>query len=408
MLYLHITDDRYKVFQNNSSFKEEYKIEDKLDKIAFISKCVNSLSFHNNNIISDDSFSMTDSNYYSKLNGVYTMENIKLLFIKEYDPDTNLLQITKVIQFDSDLIKEDVDFVILENQIASQLNKTNVKDKINFLVEKTSFKDPSNHNNNILLTQENILNILNKTNSLILIPYSNSLTNIILEKVDDIYNNIYIDIYNQAKNVDVIRKLKINIKQAKEEIQIKRIILEKIKSDKLYDKIIDIKSIDHYSIDVSKKLIKLTDEVLENMLTIDHLELIQERETNPKYAIAFKDIPINRYINTSECRIEFNLVLCPKNSLPDTYYQEISLYDEDNNRSCILSCVFPKKIKKCRDVIDYLSPLILNNASSESGEQFEKEDYYFILQNPKTGYIYQMVYNNNNDFLQHADKIESI
>lgn len=421
--FLYIDDPRYKVFSHlQYNTKEEYKID---EKMVFISKDLNKLTFHKN----EDYEEKKEINIFNN--------ETKVVFLKEWISNANCFKITKVISLNVESfsnyynLEQYLNSAILHNtgrsnlrnasSDANSLNDLN-DDKVFYVLERTSLKGTDDDiysyddngiglvndsaNGNIVLNQNNYLSIFKCVSSLILIPIFERQKSLILEQLEEMYNTIYVDVFCDEKEVYIIKKLKINMHDLIEENQLKKMILDEIMNGKLYNQIIDTK--DHYLIDTNRNLSKIDEEFLTKALTIDHIEIQTERDRGPKFALACKENFILKYLDQAECRLDFNMNIFPKQALSEAYFQEIILYDSDNNRLCQLSLILPKKVKKCREIIDYLYDLVLYNSEIYKGENFLPEDYFFILQHPKKHYIYQMLIDNNYDLLKYESKADFI
>lgn len=452
--YLHVNDKKLKLFrkfdQLKNNYKEEWKIQNifsevetleqsqshnvsnnQNEKIVFICKELNNLAFYNNENLHSQSFGKLDCKNSSCLNSypnLLNSENEILVFIKElknifstsepnnkynikFDQNNIQLKITKIFKINKNYFNNFYEFEnYISGHIQNDIENTLIekKIKISFLLEKREgFKTP-----NIVLTENNYLFNFSNTNSIVLIPFLESQElegldiypniDLVLSKINSLYNSLYIDIFSQDLQSYIIQKLKINDININED-GLRDLIWNTIKGKKIYKELIIMNS--HYLFDQNKNLNLITENFLSNYLSQQNFDILSERDKGPKFAQACKEIPILKFLNFSECRIDFNFSLCPKQNLNDSYLHHLTIYDIDNIKICHLSIIFPKKLKKSREIIEYMYNTVLINKNIVR-EIYDKDQYYFILQNPKKNYIYQMLVDNNSDLSKFEGKAE--
>jgi len=398
-LFLYVDDETetLKVLSRASSkSKEEYKIDDKL---ILISKELNKFSLYFNNNTNNNS-SIIDKYNSTITSNDYSIEpNSKLIFIKEYNKSNGTFIITKIKKINLSTYNNFEDF-------SEEIKKSLVMDyqsKVYYFIESTSI--PELTDTNVCLGQTNFFSIFNDTSSVILIPVQEKEKEATLFKLQEIYNTIYVDIYCPERKTYIKNKFSFNLKNCQDEMSIKYHILKEIKDKKLFKYFIELNN--HYYLDQFKVLKKVDETLLEQFISEENIELFQERDLGPKFFQACKETPLLKYINQADCRIDLNITFFLKQVNPEFYSHNISLFDIDNNRISIITGIFPKKVKRCRDVIDYLYDTIITN-SDYCNSNYDRENFFFILQNPAEKYIFQLLVDNNTELLIHEGKAEKI
>jgi ubiquitin C-terminal hydrolase len=453
--YLHVNDDKLKLFRKfdlaRNNYKEEWKIQNlnsevqlsdqglshgaghyQSEKMVFVCKELNNLAFYKNENLHSQSYVQLDSKKSSSQNSYPDLQNSEneiLIFIKELknmytNSDSNnknnlkldstpQLKITKIFKINKNNFNN---FYDLENYLSEHIlneienSLREKKFKIYFLIEKREGYKTAN----MTLTENNYLFNFTNTNSLVLIPYLEAPElkgcdiypnyDLVLTKIDSLYNTVYLDIFSQDLQSYIIQKLKIDNINIHED-GMRDLICNTIKEKRLYKNLIDLNN--HYLLDQNKSLNLLTEIFLSNFISLENFDIPSERDKGPKFTQACKEIQILKFLNFSECRIDFNFSIYPKENLNDSYLQHLTIYDIDNNKICQLSIIFPKKIKKCKEMLEYIYNTVLTNKNIVR-EIFDYDQYFFILQNPKKNYIYQMLVDNNSELSKFEGKAENL
>jgi hypothetical protein len=79
----------------------------------------------------------------------------------------------------------------------------------------------------------------------------------LLEKIEQMTTEIFVDIFLYNKQIPIINKLRINIKECNEEYILKKIILDKIIQDNLFSKI--FKTDNNFYLDLDKRFMPLAE-----------------------------------------------------------------------------------------------------------------------------------------------------
>jgi ubiquitin C-terminal hydrolase len=398
-LFLYVDDETetLKVLRAASSkSKEEFKID---DKFIHISKDLNKFSLSFNNNMNHNS-SIIDKYNSTTISNEYSMEpDSKLIFIKEFNRSTGTFIITNIKKINLSSLDNFEDF-------SEKINKSLIMDyqsKIYYFIESTSISESTD--TNVCLGQTNYISIFNKTSSVILIPVQEKEKEATLNKLQEMYDTIYVDIFCPERKAYIRNKISFNLKNCQDEISIKYRILKEIKDKNLFKYFVELNN--HYYVDQYKVIKKVDETLLDQFISEEYIELFQERDSGPKFFQACKETPLLKYINQADCRIDLNITFFLKQVNPEYYSHNISLFDIDNNRICIITGIFPKKVKRCRDVIDYLYDTILTN-SDYCNANYDQENFFFILQHPSENYIYQMLVDNNTELLKHEGKAEKL
>ena len=227
-LFVDDDTDKLKVLNiNSSNSNEEFKIEEKL---VLISREINKFTFCRNDI---NRFSQIKNFYFDDGLTEYKIDkNSKLIFIKEFDESSAKFKITKILHIN---ISNITDFHSLYEKLKSYLV---YKYNIDFLIECTCLSELNDKTYN--LSMQNYKHILEKKSALIIIPVPKIENELILNKLEEMYDTIYIDIYCPSRKSYIKNKLALNIKKCYDESSIKSNILNEIKTKKLFKKFIDL------------------------------------------------------------------------------------------------------------------------------------------------------------------------
>lgn len=397
--FIYVKGD-YTLFTNITSskeFTEEETYSNSNGYLIYIPKNYNKYCFKFN---PDDSSNKHDTllNFQT-----YIDENIsrKIIFIKKYDGVLKTLSLEKIIDFSLDKLTTSQE---VYNLIVSKLSAVPIK----IIIEQSSpielleeelmvLSQCENH-----LTNENALSTLSSVSSLILIPvYPNQTFEEVSSWVNSLFLTLYVDFYTM-NSVRLIKKMKVELKPNLDESHLRELILKQLKEKHLLPLIVNSK--DHYYIDHKKNMMLLTEEFLKEYLKPDHLEIFDDSEMNQRQNSGAREFKILTLLNIYECRFYFKLSLYKPNEISDFYYQDIYLYDINNNEICLISAIIPKKIKKCGEVLDYLYEILKTKFASG----YMKKNYYFILQSNSRNFAYQLITDNNIDFKLYENKAKDI
>ena len=388
-LFLYVKGD-YILFTNINAYKDFNEEIPFNDKVIYIPKAYNKYCFKIN---ADDSMKQNNRQAYIDEN-----LNRKIIFIKKYDTTTKTLSFDKIIDITLDK-KAD----IIYNGIVSQLQSTPTK----IIIERTSpieILDESNSLNTCenFLTASNALTTLLSVSSLVIIPvYQNQNFDDISAFINSLYLTLYVDFYTQ-NSIRLIKKMKIELRQTLDEFHLRELILKQLKEKHLLPSIVNSK--DHYYINQSRQMMLLTEDLLKDYLSPDNLELFDDSEPSQRQNSETREFKILSLLNLTECRFYFKLSLFKLSDVTDFYYQDIYLYDINNNEICLISALIPKKMKKCCEVLDYLYDIL----QSKFGCGYMKKNYYFILQSETHNFAYQIITDDNIDFKQYENKAKDI
>ncbi len=399
-LFLYVKNN-YTLFTNNSSLKdfcEEipnkeiiHNDEKKNNNIIYIFRNLNKYMFKQNNFSKNFQKDEEEKN-----------KNLRIIFVKKYEPSTKTLSVDKIFHLN---ISKKIN--LYENLIQKLANSP-----IAILIEKTSPINQTIKNSTapFFLDENNIISLLENSISLIIIPIY--LTNLINETnniLTSLNSTIYIDVYSHQINGNfnydelnrVIKKLRIELKPNQDEKNLKELILKQLKEKHTLP--LFFKTSNHYFINSNSQMEYISEDFLKSIITIENLEIYDDYDIQMKQNNDFKEFPILNSINFYECLCKIKITLFKQSDLIDNYSQNISLYDVDNNEILVLSCLIPKKIKKCFEVIDYLYDIL----HKKIGVSYMKKNFYFILQKKKE-FAYQLITDKNNDLKVYESRTKDI
>ena len=399
-LFLYVKNN-YNLFTNNSSLKdfcEEIPNKEiinnddkKSNNIIYIFRNLNKYIFKQNNISKINQKDEEEKN-----------KNLRIIFVKKYEPSTKTLSVEKIFHLN---ISKKAN--LYENLLQKLTNSP-----IAILIEKTSPINQTikNSTSPYFLDENNIISLLENSISLIIIPiYSNNLINETNNILTSLNSTIYIDVYSHQYNGNfnyeelnrVIKKLRIELKPNQDEKSLKELILKQLKEKHTLP--LFFKTSNHYFINSNSQMESISEDFLKSIITIENLEIYDDYDIQMKQNNDFKEFPILNSINFYECLCKIKITLFKQSDLIDNYSQNISLYDVDNNEILILSCLIPKKIKKCFEVIDYLYDIL----QKKIGVSYMKKNFYFILQKKKE-FAYQLITDKNNDLKVYESRTKDI
>ena len=371
-------------YTNNKDYYEEININEKQFGIVIISKDFNKFIFKNNNtnltpknlIISDK----MDIDFDKEI-----IKETKIIFIKKFENEKNSKNLIMEKIIDINLREENI-----YNKIISNLHSI----PFTIIIERTSplSNNVKNSNSPFFLDSNNIYSILSSVSSLIIIPiYNENLIEETFNYLITLNNTIYLDVYTPQYNgtfnykdlFKVIKKMKIELKNNQDEKFLKELILKQLKNTKLLIKFFDCKN--YYFINKNKEMEILNEENLKRILSFEYLEIydeIQQRQNNE-----MREFPILQFINLYECSIKIKINLYKNSDLNNFSFQNIYYDDEYYNEISLISCLIPKNLHTCNEILNYLYEILI----TKFGSSYQKENYYFILINKYHKFAYQIL-----------------
>jgi hypothetical protein len=381
-LFLYInTLDSYKILKEKVTC-EEYYLNNKLDKPIHVSKELNMYTFNQSNMAIDSEIFLTD--------------HVKILFIKEYNRALKCFEIKNIQCINFEYYR--VNFIIFIEYLQTLIGYRCES----FYVESSCLlnnKDSEEAIKPVVITQYNINSLFLKSNAIILIPEN---VDDLFSKIETLTSEIFVDMFLFNKQIFLLNKLKINFKTCSDETLLKKSILDKIVEGNLFQKIFHTDN--NYYLDFKKNFTP-ADFINKSSFTTDYIDLLPDRDSNQRYHSIYKDYPVFKYLNFNDMRIDFNLNLYPKQISPDVNFEEIAVYDKDNNKLYTISSILARRCKKAKECIDYIYEVALAN-SELNAAVYDKRNYYFILQHPKIPYIYQLLIDNNCELFTYEGKAD--
>lgn len=306
--------------------------------------------------------------------------------------------------------------------------KENLEKKdFSFITERTCLSDFPTDKLFEYISTENIKEILEKNNGIILIPsipfednenQANESIEIfnalkIKNQLEMYFNKLFIDLFCISTNLPLCDKMEFNIREILDEKTIKQKILEKIKQEKLFNIIFKLKN--HFIITPNQEAISALD-FLEK-IDLNYFEIINNRDSNGKTINMYKEIPIAKYVNNTEMRIDLQFNYIPKTSLSEYKNFEVSLFDKDSNKIAFLSCVLPRKIKRSKEIVDFIAKsgkinLVFEDYNNDlfrsKGQtvinKVNVNNCFFILQHSQDYFVFHFVTDENTDVFKFEGK----
>ena len=300
------------------------------------------------------------------------------------------------------------------------------KNDFSFITERTCLLEYPSDKLVEDISIENIKEILDKNNGIILIPSACEdnasdaslyiLDPFSIKKQLDIYfNKLYIDVFCLSTNLSLCDKMEFNIREITDEKTIKQKILDKIKQEKLFNLIFKLKN--NFIISASQETISAQDFI--EKIDLSYFEIINNRDTNGKAINMYKEIPIAKYVNNTEMRIDLSFSYIPKTSLSEYKIFEVSLFDKDSNKIAFLSCVLPRKIKRSKEIVEFIAKsskinmifedfnndLFKSCSSSQIVlDKVNVNNSFFILQHARDCFIFHFITDENTDVFKFEGK----
>jgi len=279
--------------------------------------------------------------------------------------------------------------------------------------ESTCLNNHSSENLFIEISSFNVKEILEKNNGIILIPNISKPYNCVetlkfdnLKYVlDNKFNKLYIDLYCLTSNLPIFDKMEFDIREISDEKTIKEKIFYKIKSENLFHLIFKVSN--HFILTANQDI--LTCEEFTKKLDLNYFDIINNRDTNGKIANMYKEIPISRFVNHNEMRIDLSFNYIPKANISEFRYFEFSIFDKDSNKIAYVSSILPRKLKKTRDIVEFI---VKSNSIDKIFEHYNNDLYhfknniinkinpkscFFILQHPNDCFIYHFISDENSE-----------
>ena len=429
IFFLYVRDP-FVVFTNLGTVKdlcEEYKVgggPDEKKSVIFISRTYNKFSFKINN---NDLIPKLNNNFNNDDLIMNNSEDINIIFIKEYDcirNEYNMIKIFDVNINDNNPYKKILYEYTNAKKNMNELYKNKIQSNnvIYFLLENgylisDDYKDNLDQNNcAIIINEENIQNYLNKIKCFILIPIFKEEEKIeTIKFIAELNRTIYIDIncikcFGDEENALLInqkmKKMKIKLNKELNEEELKNIIRNNLEEKLIINKLCE--KIKMFYIDNNKKINIITEEYLKNKnnYTINFIKNNYDKdEMINLIGNDYNDYPIIKYFDLKNARINLELNLYENIYLQDTYYQEFNIFDINNNYVSKLSILIPKKIRKTNEVLEYIK-FFLDEFFKKNN--FELNNYFFLLQKRNYNYLYQILTNANSDLKIFESKFKDI
>lgn len=368
-------------------------------------------------------------NILKKSNIISDNYSIRIINVFEFSYDytepgtdifTNLKHqvLKKIDEFMKDIIKIDRYLIEYVTIIKEKLDKND----FSFITERTCLIDYPSDKLYEDISSENIMEIFRKNKGIILIPNLtcndnlcrlNSLKSENIKKELEIYfNKVFIDLYCLSTNLPLYDKMEFNIKEIKEEITIKQKILEKIKQKKMFNLIFKFQN--HFLITANQETLTAKDFI--EKVDLSYFEIINNRETNGKTSNMYREVPIAKYVNPTEMRIDLTFNYIPKANLSEYKNFEVCIFDKDSNKIAFLSCVLPRKIKRSKEIVEFIAKSSKinkifkdynNDLFKTNSQKIDKIDInksYFILQHPKDYFIFHFITDENTEIFKFEGK----
>ena len=317
-----------------------------------------------------------------------------------YNSNNFTIKITKIFYFNSkksenllnDLKKEIID------KKSTNIPPMNDND-FQIILERTCVPELQHNIFYEILTVENIFNYSERLNNFVLIPFTKKNENHTKRKIEENFNLIYLDLYCLNNNTLIYEKLEFDIREISEEKIIKEKILNILTEKNLFKNIFCTQ--DHYILTNEKTIIKI--EELFKIIDSSYFDIANDRDSNGKTIQMFREIPISKFINFKEMRIDMTFSYLSKNQNSDKKNLDIKIYDKNNNKIALISCALPKRLRKCREITEYIltteqSSLIFHN------KDWNLDNYFYILQNSRNGFIYHLITEMNSDLFKFEGK----
>ena len=395
ILFVYIENPNFQLFEMNEISNQSFNINEKSE--IFVNRRINSWSFSDNSISKSIKMENTVKNnliiFIKYLKYDSTCKDLILDDVLSVPKDANIEYLNKIINFNqkckfylSGLDKIDeksysINFLVEKNVLLTDLNKISFTDIIDPLVSLKSINEE----------QESLIIIVN-INFSGKKPFNNNdfqSTRDLIEKICLNYlSNVYINVFNYCRYSieNESKKYLFNIFETDEKI--KQNLLNIIKNNIEYK---DVFSSNFY-LNINQQLIKK--EILEREVNTDYIEIISDKEST-----LLREYPMIKYLNNHDTAIFFQMNIFPKTEINFSPL-DLLLFDEDNNQIERVCISLPKRLKTCKEIIDFIyEPLLLKFYKT-----IIKEELYFVLQNPSLKVIYEVMKYNNEELFQYHGK----
>ena len=406
----------YIIFSNLGTVKdlcEDYKVGNSADEkksVIFISRTYNKFSFKLNN--NEKNNNMNNNNYRnistnSKTDLSLINEKINIIFLKKYDILGKEYTLHKIIDVNID----DSD---LYNKILSQyniINKINPKIILYFILENSySISDEY-----IIINESNIKKYLSIIKSMILIPvYREEEKTEIINYINELNRIIYIDInctkcFGDEENTVLInqkmKKIKIQYNKELDDEKLISIIYQNLVEKNILNKLCE--KIKIFYMDNNKRINIVNEEYLKNKNFVINLikENYDKEEMLKMIGSEYNEYQILKYFDLINCRINLEINLYENNSLQEFYYQEFNIFDINNNYVSKLCTLIPKKMRKTKEILEYIKSFLDEYFKKEN---YELNHYFFLLQKKNHNYLYQIITNENIELKLYESKFKDI
>lgn len=245
--------------------------------------------------------------------------------------------------------------------------------RLDIVIERTCILDFPQENFYDILSEANLIQIFENNQALVLILsvselgtdqpekqpfitkneffYSKAFSpQAIKNKIADNFSKVYIDLFCLNINNTIFSRMEIDMREINDEKSIKEKLLALISANNLFSQIFNIKN--HFILTSDKSII--TSREFVRNIDSTYFEIANDRDTNGKIIQMYKDNPLSRYINYKEMRIDLSFGYLSKSQLSEKKNMDINIYDADSNKISVLSCALPKKLRRCREILEYI------------------------------------------------------
>ena len=404
------------VFMNSGSMKdlcEDYKIgnSDEKKSIIYIGRNYNKYSFKDNNLNNNNNHginNISNNNNFNFSKNRMEIKKTRIIFIKEFDNERKELIFKKITDVNID------DKNIYFNIVNSYLH--NNKHQILYFILENSYMINENDNFKfVIIDENNINNILQKMNSLILIPvYREEDKNKIIEYLIYLNKLIYIDIncvkcFGGEENIlalnEKMKKIKIVLEKSTSETDLKLIIHQNLNEKKLLEKLCG--NLPIYYLDNCKTINNINEDYLKQHINNYAINILQSNEKDNVYKLCgneYNEFQIFKYINVLKTRINVELNLYKNTDLQEFYYQEFNIFDINNNYVSKLNALIPKRTRKASEILDYLKVFL----NFYYGGKADTLHFFFLLQKKNYNYLYQIFTNNYSELKMYDARFRDI
>jgi len=404
-----------------------HEVDEKKSNLIFLKLFFPNRLLEYLNLIEDCNKKINKINYYS--------DEYSLRIIEVFDFTYNKLESGPklILSLKAKFIKKLEEYLVLLKinsteevyEFITSLKDNLEKKDFSFITERTCLSNYPSDKLYEEISTENIIEILDKNAGIILIPSacednsSELAKEIILEplsikkQLEIYFNKIFIDVFCLSSNKLLSEKMEFNIREITDEKTIKQKIFDKIKQKKLFNLIFNLQN--HFIITANQETISAEDFI--EKIDLSYFELTNNRESNGKTNNMYKEIPIAKFVNNTEMRIDVSFSFIPKSNLSEFKNFEVSLFDKDSNIIALLSCVLPRKIKRSKDIVDFIAKSkrinkvfdyynndLFKSSSQVALNKLNVNNTYFILQHSRDYFIFHLITDESTDVFQFEGK----